>query len=111
VDEHGKTVRFSAQPSQQVYERMQRALPGGLGGVWTCGVADGHGSALCLAASCTASVLSCRCRRTAHCLLRPAAGSAHCMFLISTKQLAPAGAPGGRAQEFVVLGATGNGAC
>lgn len=32
------------------------------------------------------------------------------MFLISTKELAPAGAPGGRAQEFVVLGATGNGA-
>jgi hypothetical protein len=31
------------------------------------------------------------------------------MFLISTKQLAPAGAPDGRAQEFVVLGATGNG--
>lgn len=30
------------------------------------------------------------------------------MFLISTKELAPAGAPGGRAQEFVVLGATGN---
>jgi hypothetical protein len=37
------------------------------------------------------------------------AGSGHRMFLISTKQLAPAGAPDGRAQEFVVLGATGNG--
>ena len=31
------------------------------------------------------------------------------MFLISTKELAPAGASGGRAQEFVVLGATANG--
>jgi hypothetical protein len=39
------------------------------------------------------------------------AGSAHRMYLISTKELAPAGAPGGRAQEFVILGATGNGAC
>jgi hypothetical protein len=36
-------------------------------------------------------------------------GSGHRMFLISTKQLAPSGAPAGRAQEFVVLGATGNG--
>lgn len=31
------------------------------------------------------------------------------MFLLSTKELAPAGAPGGRAQEFSMTGATGNG--
>lgn len=31
------------------------------------------------------------------------------MFLINTKELAPAGAAGGRSQEFAVLGATGNG--
>jgi len=31
------------------------------------------------------------------------------MFLISTKELTPAGAEGGRSQEFTVLGATGNG--
>jgi hypothetical protein len=37
------------------------------------------------------------------------AGSAHRMFLISTKELTPAGAEGGRSQEFTVLGATGNG--
>ncbi|GBF92508.1 hypothetical protein Rsub_04612 [Raphidocelis subcapitata] len=35
-------------------------------------------------------------------------GSGHRMFLISTRELRPAGAPGGRAQEFTVLGATGN---
>ena len=33
------------------------------------------------------------------------------MFLISTQEAAPAGAAGGRAQEFTVLGATGNGGC
>jgi hypothetical protein len=38
------------------------------------------------------------------------AGSAHRMFLINTKAVRPAGADGGRAQEFAVLGATGNGA-
>lgn len=38
-----------------------------------------------------------------------ASGSGHRMFLINTKELAPAGAPEGRAQEFAVLGATGNG--
>jgi hypothetical protein len=32
------------------------------------------------------------------------------MFLINTKAVRPAGAEGGRAQEFAVLGATGNGA-
>lgn len=37
------------------------------------------------------------------------AGSAHRMFLISSKAIWPAGAEGGRAQEFAVLGATGNG--
>eukprot|EP00878_Enallax_costatus_P008630 GHUV01009023.1.p1 GENE.GHUV01009023.1~~GHUV01009023.1.p1 ORF type:complete len:344 (+),score=82.61 GHUV01009023.1:103-1134(+) len=58
----GVTVRFSAQPSQAIYQRIQRALP----------------------------------------------GSGHRMFLINTKELAPAGAPGGRSQEFAVLGATGN---
>eukprot|EP00879_Flechtneria_rotunda_P028992 GHRR01031243.1.p1 GENE.GHRR01031243.1~~GHRR01031243.1.p1 ORF type:complete len:247 (+),score=58.84 GHRR01031243.1:121-861(+) len=35
-------------------------------------------------------------------------GSAHRMFLISTKELSPAGAGAGRSQEFAVLGATGN---
>eukprot|EP00775_Hariotina_reticulata_P009934 gene9934-10089_t len=62
TDEAGRTVRFSAQPSQAVYTRIQRALP----------------------------------------------GSAHRMFLISTKELAASGAEGGRSQEFTVLGATGN---
>lgn len=31
------------------------------------------------------------------------------MFLVSTKELRPSGAPGGRAHEFTVLGATANG--
>ncbi|GFR45239.1 hypothetical protein Agub_g6637 [Astrephomene gubernaculifera] len=35
-------------------------------------------------------------------------GSAHRMFLVDSRQLAPVGAPGGPAQEFHVLGATGN---
>jgi hypothetical protein len=35
-------------------------------------------------------------------------GSGHRMFLISSQQLRPPGAPGGAASEYVVLGATGN---
>jgi hypothetical protein len=31
------------------------------------------------------------------------------MFLVSTEEVRPAGAPGGRAHKFAVLGATGNG--
>ncbi|WIA41605.1 hypothetical protein OEZ86_008965 [Tetradesmus obliquus] len=62
TDEYGRTVRYAQAPSQKIYERIQRALP----------------------------------------------GSAHRMFLINTKVLRPAGAQGGRAQQFAVLGATSN---
>ncbi|KAI8468123.1 MAG: hypothetical protein J3K34DRAFT_523179 [Monoraphidium minutum] len=58
----GRTVRKLGAPSQQIRDRIARALP----------------------------------------------GSAHRMFLVSTRELRPAGAPGGRAHEFAVLGATGN---
>ncbi|KAF6255345.1 hypothetical protein COO60DRAFT_1702876 [Scenedesmus sp. NREL 46B-D3] len=62
TDEQGRTVRYAQAPSQKIYERIQRALP----------------------------------------------GSAHRMFLINTKTVRPAGAESGRAQQFAVLGATGN---
>lgn len=62
---------------------------------WVAAQIKQHG---CSSACCDSAIVSCAC-----------AGSGHRMFLISTKELAPAGAPAGRAQEFVVLGATGNG--
>ncbi|KIY99965.1 hypothetical protein MNEG_7997 [Monoraphidium neglectum] len=43
-------------------------------------------------------------------IARALPGSAHRMFLVSTEEVRPAGAPGGRAHKFAVLGATGNGA-
>jgi hypothetical protein len=36
TNEYGATVRYAAQPSQSVYQRIQRALPGALRG---CGAA------------------------------------------------------------------------
>lgn len=38
VNEFGATVRYSAQPSQAVYQRIQRALPSGCTHTWTRGV-------------------------------------------------------------------------
>lgn len=47
------------------------------------------------------------CRKPASPL--PAAGSGHRLFLIDRKVLEPVGTEGGAAEEFAVLGATGNG--
>ncbi|KAF8063783.1 Map3k1 [Scenedesmus sp. PABB004] len=41
-------------------------------------------------------------------IARAQPGSGHRMFLLGTSELRPAGAPGGRAQQFSVLGATAN---
>jgi hypothetical protein len=171
TDQFGKTVRFSAQPSQATYDRIQRALPGttlhASPLLATCPddcyieplrkarneikpsirclsswvmVADQPGmhhksvltnsmtsySYAMLLTLCAVLTSHPKCNEASwawglpllthaalcvtlwHCPL-PATGSAHRMFLIQTKEVAPAGAPGGRSQDFDVLGATGNG--